>query len=443
LKLDAAAVDPMLISCIQSWTKDIPLDKIIESPLFSAIFTALDSAQGFEAAIDCLISMVRETRDVDDTMDIIRRLLPHIIYLQPKIKLAADEEDIEVYKGIARLLSEAGENWVVLIAREPRAFKPLIESILEICNRDWEKEAIGYTFRFWEDLKLWLVMEKYAEARELYLPIFSQLVDSMIKHLQFPKPESGDETDLFEGDRDQEDRFRNYRHEMGNVLKDCCEVLGVTECLAKAYKLIDAWVTSYGSQATSTHIPHWQELEAAIFALRALGASVPADENVMLPRLIPLLLQIPDQEKVRYQAIMTLGRYTEWTSQHPETLEPQLNFMVQAFSHPSKEVVRGATHSFQYFCLDCAELLKDYFDQIHGLFVGMIRTLTPSAAADVTEGMAAILARQSLDTLYQKMKLCGDPIIENIVRLGQTANDEPTKFAIAGKMCQIRMLLHN
>jgi transportin-3 len=423
----------MLISCIQSWTKDIPLENILQSPLFGAVINAIDSADGFDAAVDCLITMVRETRDVDDTLDVIRRLLPHIIYLQPEIKAAADEEDIEKLKGIARLLSEAGENWVVLIAREPHSFKRLVESILEVCVRDWEKEAIGYTFRFWEDLKLWLVMDRYAEARALYLPIYSQLVDVMISHLQFPKPESGDETDLFEGDRDQEDRFRNYRHEMGNVLKDCCEVLGVTACLTKISKLMESWATNYAPLATPLRIPHWQELEAAIFALRALGQVVPSDEDTILPRLISLLLSIPEQEKVRYQAVMTLGRYTEWTAQHPDTLKPQLDFMITSFNHPSKEVIRGATHSFQYFCLDCAELLKDHFNDIHDLYVNQIIKLLPSAAADLTEGMAAILARQSVDTLYEKFKMCADPIMEKVLQLGRVATDEPTKLAIAGE----------
>jgi transportin-3 len=415
----------------------------MSSPLFSAIFTALDSDDGFEAAVECLISMIRETRDVDDSLDSIKRLVPHVLHLQPRIKKAADEEDIETLKGLAKLFAESGEAWIVLIAREPQAFKPLVESILEICTRDWEKEAIAYTFRFWEDLKLWLVGEKHANARELFLPIYSRLVDDMIKHLEFPKPESGDETDLFEGDRNQEDRFRNYRHEMGNVLKDCGEVLGPIECLTKTYKLIEAWVGTYGSRATETSVPNWQALEAAIFALRALGEVVPSDEDVMLPRILPLLLQIPNHEKLRYQAIMALGRYTEWTSRHPDTLEPQLNFMVQAFNDPSKEVVRGATHSFQYFCIDCATLLKDFFDQMYGLYAGMIRTLQPSAAEDVTLGMAAILSQQSIDTLYGKLKKCGDPIFENILRLSQNSNDDASKFAIADNLELLKTLIQN
>jgi transportin-3 len=421
----------VFIACVQSWTREISLSQIIDSPILPAIFNALGSADAFDAAIECLITMIRETGDIEDSLGDIKNLSPLVLNLRPKLSQVAEEEDSEVFKGLARLFSESGEKWVVLIAREPRAFQPLVESILEVCSLDWEKEAIGYTFQFWEDLKLWLVLERYKEAHELYLPIISRLVDIMIEHLKYP-PGDGVNKDLFDGNREQEERFRNYRHDMGNVLKDCCEVLGPTMCLTKTYNLIEAWVAKYGSQATSSHIPHWQELEAPIFALRALGQTVPPDENAMLPRLIPLLVQIPDHEKIRYQAVMTLGRYTEWTAQHPDTLELQLQFIMAAFDHPSKEVVRGATHAFQYFCSDCAELLMGFFDQIHTFFVNVLNKLPDQAQNDVSEGMACILAKQPVNQLYQKFKLCCDPILESIVQLGQNANDEKTKFMIAG-----------
>ena len=384
--------------------------------------------------------MVRETRDVDDSLDSIKVLSPHVMGLRSKVIAAAEAQDMEVFKGLARLLAEAGESWVIVIAREPAVFRPLIEAIYEVCSRDWEREAIGYTFHFWEDLKLWLVMDRYYQAKELFTPIMTRLVDEMISHLQYPKPE-GSEDDLFDGDREQEDRFRNYRHEIGNVLKDCCEVLGAEDCLASVFNLIEAWVEKYGSQATAAHIPNWQGLEAQIFALRAMGLTVPVDENVMLPRLIPLLVQIPDHEKIRYQAVMTLGRYTEWTANHPETLDMQLQFIMAAFKHPSKEVVRGATHSFQYFCLDCAELLKGFFGQIHQFYESVIDDVPLTAQGDVTEGMAAILAKQPVESLYDNMKLCCDPILQRVIELGRNDTDEKAKFLIPDKLDLITIFI--
>jgi transportin-3 len=112
----------------------------------------------------------------------------------------------------------------------------------------------------------------------------------------------------------------------------------------------------------------------------------------------------------------------------------QLQFIMAAFKHPSKEVVRGATHSFQYFCLDCAELLKGFFGQIHQFFESVIDDLPDNAQADVTEGMAAILAKQPVESLYDNMKLCCDPILQRIIQLGRSADDEKVKFLIAGEL---------
>ena len=123
--------------------------------------------------------------------------------------------------------------------------------------------------------------------------------------------DDSDETDLFDGDREEEEKFREFRHQMGDVLKDCCEVITVTECLNKAFTLIQHWIATYGPQASESKVPRWQKLEAPLFSLRAMGRLVPPDEKTVLHQVIPLIVQIPDHEKLRFQGIMALGRYTE------------------------------------------------------------------------------------------------------------------------------------
>ncbi|RMZ73309.1 mrna transport regulator [Pyrenophora seminiperda CCB06] len=288
----AAAQNPQLLNCVTSWIREIPLDAIINSPLLKIVIDglALDDPQAFDASVECLSALIAETRDVDETLNSIMILYPQVINLQGKLAEAAQEEDSEKFKGIARIFAEAGESWVILIARLPTDFYRLVQAILTTAALDKERDAISHTFKFWYDLKQYLTLEKYAEARSQCLEIYSKLVDIMIGHLEFPKPDSGDEKDLFEGDREQEEKFREFRHQMGDVLKDCCEVMGVVECLQKPYDLIQQWVQVYGAQAGPNNVPEWQKLEAPLFAVRAMGRMVPPDESVMLPRLIPLIL---------------------------------------------------------------------------------------------------------------------------------------------------------
>ncbi|KAI9870626.1 MAG: Nuclear import receptor, partial [Pleopsidium flavum] len=426
----SAVNNPYLLECITSWLREIPPSEIINSPIFDTIIDALSTEQAFEAAVDCICTIFKDTRDVDESIDTIQKLYPRIVALKPKIVEAADTEDLETYKGVTRVFAEAGEAWVVLIARMPGEFRSLVEAVLECCARDWDRDAVSLTFNFWYELKQYITLEKYIQARMEFADIFSRLVDIMIQHLAFPTG-AADGTDLFDGDKEQEEKFREFRHSMGDVLKDCCAVIGVTECLGKSYNLIQQWVTTYGSQATSTNVPHWQELEAPLFSMRAMGRMISPEEGIILPQVIPLIVQIPNQERIRFQAIMALGRYTEWTAQHPEFLQPQLNYIISGFQHDSKEVLRAAALAFKFFGTDCRKLLRDNATQLHDFYESVLDSLPPASQEELTEGVAAVLSVQPLDKVYDMFKLYCDPLIRRLMSLADSAQDEKRKLALA------------
>jgi transportin-3 len=393
---------------------------------------ALTAEEPFEAAVECLCALVAETRDVDETMPSIMILYPQVISLRPVLAQAAKDEDTEKFKGIARIFAEAGESWVLLIARLPAEFQDLVAAVLETAALDKEKDAIAHTFKFWYDLKQYLTLEKYTPARMQCIETYSRLVDIMIGHLEYPKPETGDEKDLFEGDREQEEKFREFRHQMGDVLKDCCEVMGVSECLRKPYDLIQAWVQTYGPQAAPHQVPEWQKLEAPLFAVRAMGRMVSPDENDMLPRLIPLIVAIPDHYKVRFQAVMALGRYTEWTAHHPDTLQPQLDFIMSAFDHTTNDIVRAAALSFKFFCNDCATLLVDYVQPLQQFYIKHLGELPTMSQEEITEGVASVVSKVPTDQLYTTLKLYCDPVMQGLVNLANQAKDEEAQKVLAG-----------
>nr|OQO18436.1 hypothetical protein B0A51_15590 [Rachicladosporium sp. CCFEE 5018] len=436
-----AAQDPILMACLTSWVAEVQVNDVVNSPLMDVIMTAIQADASFDEAVETLCALFRETRDVDESVATIKTLYPRLAALRPRIQACAEEEDWDTFKGITRVFAEAGEAWVVLIAREPQQFRPLVESVLECCARDKERDALSQTFNFWYELKQYITLEQYMEARVQLNDIYSKLVDIMIGHLQFPTSETGNDTDLFDGDREAEDKFREFRHAMGDVLKDCCEVIGVTQCLEKSYVLVEAWVGRNGAQAQQGKVPAWQQLEAPLFSLRAMGRMVPKDENVMLPRLIPLIVQIPDHEKVRFQAVMALGRYTEWTSEHPETLQDQLNFIMAAFQHPSKEVVKAAALSFKFFCNDCAELLKGFMAQLQGFYEQVLDNLPPTSQEEVTEGVASVLAKQPLNVLFANFKLCCDPVVKRLMAMAQSANDKESQLAVADRLNLITIFI--
>ena len=395
------------------------------------IISALDNDASFDAAIDCLCTIFRDTRDVDESQTVIQALYPQVVSLRPKIAEAAEKEDAEVLKGITRLFAEAGEAWVVLIARLPDEFRSLVESVLECCVRDKDRDAISLTFIFWYELKQYLMLEKYVRARATLADIYSQLVDVMIKHLEFPTPENPNQTDLFDGDREAEEKFREFRHQMGDVLKDCCDVIGIPPCLTKVFEQIQGWGQQFGAQATVENVPHWQQLEAPIFSLRAMGRQVSPEESAVLPQVIPLIVSIPEHEKLKFQAIMALGRYTEWTNNHPETLEAQLNYVISGFHHKSQEVVQAAALAFRFLGTDCNKLLSGHIVQLNQFYESVLEKLKPSSQEEVTEGVAAVVSVQPLDKLYECLKMFCNPVMRRIMALAEKAKDDAGQKAVA------------
>lgn len=420
-----------MFECISSWLREIPAADVVTSPLLNKIISALNNEASFDAAVDCICTIYRDTRDVDESLDVIKTIYPRIIAMRSKILEAAETEDTDLMKGVSRIFAEAGEAWVVLIARLPDDFRGLVEAVLECCIRDHDRDAISLTFNFWYELKQYITLEKYVRARATLADLFSKLVDVMIKHLEFPTPENGDEADLFDGDREQEDKFREFRHAMGDVLKDCCEVISVTECLRKSYALIQQWASTYAAQATADHVPHWQQLEAPLFSLRAMGRMVSPEEDSILPQVMPLIVRIPDHDKLKFQATMVIGRYTEWTAQHPETLESQLTYVISGFNHTSPEVIQASALAFKFLGTDCQKLLGSNLLQLHQFYEGVLDKLKASSQEEITEGVAAVVAVQPTDKVYESMKMFCTPILTRIKILADQIKNDAGQKAVA------------
>ena len=208
------------MECITSWLREVPVANIVNSPLLDVIFEGVTSDECSQEASECLCVMLREASDVDESQAVVHALFPRVIGLRPNIQKVVEEEDTERLKSLTKVFATSAESWVVAIAREPIHFRPLVDAVLECAARDTERDVIEHTFGFWYELKQYLVLERYIEGRMQMVDVYSKLVDILLKHLEYPTPESANESDLFDGDREQEEKFREFRHQMGDTLKD-------------------------------------------------------------------------------------------------------------------------------------------------------------------------------------------------------------------------------
>ena len=104
-----------------------------------------------------------------------------------------------------------------------------------------------------------------------------------------------------------------------------------------------------------------------------------------------------------------------------------------AFSHSSREVRTAAALSFRFFCNDCAELLKGFVGQLQQFYESVINTLPTASQEEITEGLASVLAKLPAAEVYNAFKMSCDPVVKRLMEMAQSATDEKSKIAVAGK----------
>jgi transportin-3 len=249
-------------------------------------------------------------------------------------------------RGLTKVLSEAGENYVPLMLQHPATFQPIVAALAE-CARCDDLDIVQLTFSFWYRLAKQVQKAADNPAIQPYVDVFGALVDIIFEHLRY----SEDPASLTPQERDD---FREFRHNIGDTLKDCCEVLGVTACLKRAFDMM----TSELAKGSATK---WQAIEAPLFGMRSLGSRVDPRDNSILPQIMSILPKLPAHPKIRYTAILVIARYTEWTNEHPEHIPFQLEYVSAGFGDADKEVWLASANAIKYLCSDCSEVRLEFF----------------------------------------------------------------------------------
>lgn len=327
-----------------------------------AAFDALADEELFDTGIDVLCELVHETQEVHENYHVIRVLLPRIIDLKGKLKTDANDED--KIRGYARLFSEAGETYRMLLVDDTDMYFPLIDAIVE-CSAYPDLDIVPITFPFW--MRLGGILGKKATVPPVFQAAFRNLMGVIIKHLHFP-------VDMTTFTGQEADNFRSFRHVMGDTLKDCCAVLRTQNCLMTAYEMIST------ALAKGPNFVTWQEIEAPLFAMRSMGAEIDNGDEVAVPKILDLIPQLPSHPRVRYAALLIIARYTEWINLHPQYIQPQLQYVSTGFLDTDIEVNAAAGQALKYLCQDCKQvsymrfclpvhwLLTDFSESISSIF---------------------------------------------------------------------------
>lgn len=330
------AIQTQIFNCLSSWLTagEIMAMSLVNSPLLSYCFQALNSDQLFDAAVSAVCDLIHETQEVEENKLVIEVIVPHVIALKPKLSEYA--EDPEKIRGLARVFAEAGEAYRSLLLHHPETFFPIVEAIGE-CSAYPDLDIVPITFSFW--MRLAQSIGKKSSVSPLFLDAYRALMGVIIRHLHFP-------TDVSTMTGQEAENFRSFRHVMGDTLKDCCYVLGTETCLITAYEMITSALAT-GPSVT------WQEIEAPLFSMRSMGAEIDTNDDMAVPKIMDLIPSLPPHPRVRYAALLIISRYTEWINKHPDYIPYQLQYISAGFEDGDLEVNAAAGQALKYLCQDC------------------------------------------------------------------------------------------
>lgn len=426
-----------ILRCLSSWSFEFPIDKLLMvEPLIKLVFESVlrfdDDIDVFNAGIDCLCIILKESRDSPNE-NLILALFEQLISLQhallPNIEQLTkqkmdDEIDPELLEGLTRIFVEAGEAWVVSISKSPQVFYPIVQTLLILTCSNPDLDIVSYTFPFWFNFKQNLVLTRYRESRIFYKDAFIQLINGIIDHLQYPLHEFST--------KENEDKFKEFRYTMGDVLKDCTAVVGAESALSQPFDRIQQ----------NKNSANWQSLEAPLFSLRTMAKEIPKTESKYMPQLIDIICNLSEHPKIRYAVTLVLGRYTEWTSKNPAKLEQQLQYIFDGFelvrssaAQDSKqilEIITASSRALMYFCSDCSTLLSEYIDQLLDFYFKIQDILSRDIESqfEFCQGLSAVINKQPIEKINIPFAKMVNDILEKIEILMPQWKLSPTTYNI-------------
>ena len=228
-----------------------------------------------------------------------------------------------------------------LIASNFTSFCVFLEGLL-ICTAVDDLDTVRLTANAWFRITEHIHQNNNAQTKAQFFQVYRPLTDILVKHMQYPL----DYSSMTAQDRDE---FRDNRHEIGDILKDCVRVLGDEAALEAPYLVLKKF---YGLDAGVNSKVVWQEVEAPLFSLRVMCREISQNESKYIPEIMSMLPKLPSHPKVKYAAILVIGRFAPWTNMHPEMRTHQLDFVCTGVQS-EKDTTIAASHAFRDLCKYC------------------------------------------------------------------------------------------
>uniref|UniRef100_K3ZH68 Exportin-1/Importin-beta-like domain-containing protein n=1 Tax=Setaria italica TaxID=4555 RepID=K3ZH68_SETIT len=229
-----------ILRCLLSWVRvgcfsETPATTLATHPLLTFAFNSLQVSFSFDVAIEVMTELVSQHQELPEAF------LSKMPYIREVLLLPALANRSEkIIAGLACLMCEVGQAAPALVAEGGSQALALADALLRCTLAHF---ILGI------DVKT----AKRNAAQELFLPVFSSLLDALLFRAQIDTDERG--TD---GATCMPDGLAQFRMNLEELLVDICLLLGAPAYINKLF--------SHGWDFSSQSVP-WKEVEVRMYAL--------------------------------------------------------------------------------------------------------------------------------------------------------------------------------
>ncbi|KAG5187740.1 armadillo-type protein [Tribonema minus] len=403
-------VQETIFQCLQSWVRytSIPPADLAAHPLFPAAFDALRTPDLFEAAADLLVQVLRTYCHPEDSMPIVKIMVPRAMALDAAYAASVAEEDEDTARGLCRLFTEMGESYLEMLLWGEELGQLSLVRMLLACTAHPTPEIAAIPLQFWfpfcEALGELQPQELRAHKLAVFGPTLDELVMVLVRLMRFPE-------DLDQRTEDQVSDIKQHRYDVADVLRDCCQVLGAVHCLGRAVAALEGELAAL--RAAPGGAEAWHMAEACLFAARSVAQGVPSHDEDAVPRLLAALPRLPPSSPhLRYTANLVVGRYSRWLKHHPDTLGPMFNYLMGGFQ--TRDCAAAAATAIKQVCHNCAALMGEpalaLYDHLQAAKANIQVSESFHDEIEILEGLCHVASALPLQTALPALHRMAAPI---------------------------------
>ncbi|CAI5738955.1 unnamed protein product [Peronospora destructor] len=355
--LDTVETQEMVLRTLASWLRYVRVtpEVVVRNPLLHSLTDFLARDELFDTAVDLAVELVRSYSH--DKL-VIQWLTPMLLSLREAFGAAAEKEDLDSCLGLCRVFTEMGESYLELLQKYGNGSDTaaLVDVLLD-CMSYPDAEVADVTIPFWFRLLAELQCRVTSALLMQYNPRLERLAGLCMKKLQFRE-------DFPSLPADKQHDFKAFRLELGDILRDCCQLLGVEAILQHCVNGLNHIFQ------TAAEPKSWEAVEAHLYCFRSIAREVEKSKTngVALDAPITLIFQnlqpFAGHPAICYTSCLIVSRYAKWLRLHPTLLSTQVEFLNTCVTKSAGdprfvewEVARAAAAAVRALAMDCWAIL--------------------------------------------------------------------------------------